>query len=457
LLPPRDIDNRIKKVYERLARYIPPRETWTPAEEALFNSTDPLRVPLGEARTTQLKAIKYTFSHHYALNPFYRKYSDTRGVTPDDIKTYDDLEKIPLLPDLTFKQHPSGVEFAHWIASVYTGELPTVVIDAPDPTFDDIINAFNAVGLAVFLSAGTSGRHTVIPRDARTYSICEYGASKTALYMLGDGFLADHSLALSPNPAQSNLWVAKGPAFVSDLCEDTFHGLDFQITADSAIEHMSKNGQNKNVPLSPQVRAQKISENAIKWFERYDKTTDTISMAAFPFLLLEIMDALEREGKSFEFGERGAVLTGGGWKISEEKRISPADFWKRVEEMLGIPETRCFDMYGMVEMNMAVFTCSEGHYFHVPYTWLKPLVLDKGLAPAGYDEWGRFAFLDGLAWSYPGFIMTGDEARMLEHCPVCDRPGPVLEPEVKRAPSEEVRGCAEELRRLLASDLEGKK
>ncbi|MGZ4904909.1 MAG: LuxE/PaaK family acyltransferase [Halobacteriota archaeon] len=69
---------------------------------------------------------------------------------------------------------------------------------------------------------------------------------------------------------------------------------------------------------------------------------------------------------------------------------------------------------------------------------------------------GRFAFLDGLAYSYPGFIITGDEVRMLEHCSVCDRPGPVLEPEVKRASSVEMRGCAEEVRRVLAQDFEGR-
>ena len=35
---------------------------------------------------------------------------------------------------------------------------------------------------------------------------------------------------------------------------------------------------------------------------------------------------------------------------------------------------------------------------------------------------------------------------------VCDRPGPVLEPEVRRISSVEMRGCAEELRRVLAQD-----
>jgi hypothetical protein len=36
-----------------------------------------------------------------------------------------------------------------------------------------------------------------------------------------------------------------------------------------------------------------------------------------------------------------------------------------------------------------------------------------------------------------------------KECPVCERTGPVLEPEISRASGEEVRGCAEEMRRLM--------
>jgi hypothetical protein len=121
--------------------------------------------------------------------------------------------------------------------------------------------------------------------------------------------------------------------------------------------------------------------------------------------------------------------------------------------VFGIPETHCSDVYAMVEGNAMMMQCPEGHYLHVPYTYYKPLVLDDSLMPIGYGEWGRFAFLDASTQSYPGFIISGDRVRMLEHCPVCDRPGPVLEPEIERAKGEEVRGCAEELRRVLAEDL----
>jgi phenylacetate-coenzyme A ligase PaaK-like adenylate-forming protein len=195
-------------------------------------------------------------------------------------------------------------------------------------------------------------------------------------------------------------------------------------------------------------------KSSINWLERYERTTDTILLFGPPSLLLEIIETLEREGKRFEFGERGTVLTAGGWKVSEDKRISAAHFRKRVEEVLGIPETCSFDIYGMVEANAAPTSCPEGHYLHLPYTWFKPLVLDSSLTPAGYGERGRYAFLDALANSYPGFIITGDEVRLLEHCPVCDRPGPVLEPDVRRAKGEEMRGCAAVVQSVLKQDLE---
>jgi len=98
-----EVKDRIKRLDERLGRYIPPRETWTPADEALFVPTDLYRVPLDEAQAMQLKAIKYTFTRHYTLNQFYRSYCERRGVTPEDIRTNDDLGRIPLIPDLSFK------------------------------------------------------------------------------------------------------------------------------------------------------------------------------------------------------------------------------------------------------------------------------------------------------------------------------------------------------------------
>jgi hypothetical protein len=103
----------------------------------------------------------------------------------------------------------------------------------------------------------------------------------------------------------------------------------------------------------------------------------------------------------------------------------------------------------MVEGNGFMVHCPEGHYLHIPTTYFHPMVLDEEGNSLGYGEEGRFAFLDSLALSYPGFITTGDKVKIHEQCPACGRNSPVLDPEVERVGGEEGRGCATEMRRML--------
>jgi len=199
--------------------------------------------------------------------------------------------------------------------------------------------------------------------------------------------------------------------------------------------------------------SQKMIEDIIKWIEHHEKTKEKIAFVGAPYILYFVMEKLKKQGRSFDFDGRGVVGTGGGWKIHETIRLSAADFRKEVNEVLGIPERYCIDIYGMVEGNGWMVQCPEGHYLHVPYSYYKPIVLDDEFEQVGYGESGRFAFLDSAALSYPGFITTGDKVKLLEHCPVCDRPGPVLEPEVKRVVGTEMRGCAEEMRSMMTRDI----
>jgi hypothetical protein len=456
-----EIERRVKKIDELCGDLIPPRETWTPVDESL-HSVDPLRVPQDEARALQFRAIKYAFTRQYTYNEFYHRYCDKLHITPDDLKTNEDFERVPLIPDATFKQHPSGEDFAYWIANLFTGQLPgTVEIDPSTMTFDDIIQAFNTSGLVITYSTGTSGRHSVIPRDRRTYGYFQYGAAKTTAGIYDQ--VLDHALSLFPKPTNTNLWASKGAEIQRRLVKDHSYGLELTITADKAAKMMSGKDQSESDQQAAQQAAQqgaqqmirKVFETGLGFCERYEKTNDTIGITAPPALFYGFMEFLERVGKRFEFGERGFISTGGGWKTVENEQIPRETFRKRIEEMLGIPNTRCLDGYGMVEMNSYLPTCPEGHYFHVPYTWLVPLVLDANMEPAGYGEWGRFAFLDATAYSYPGFLMSGDRVRMLEHCPICDRPGPVFEPGIERITSEEMRGCAAEVTSALQTDLKG--
>ena len=50
---------------ERLAKYIPPKEEWTPVDEALYGVEDIYNVPEDKAKKLREDAIRYSFKHHY--------------------------------------------------------------------------------------------------------------------------------------------------------------------------------------------------------------------------------------------------------------------------------------------------------------------------------------------------------------------------------------------------------
>jgi hypothetical protein len=114
---------------ERLAKFIPPREQWTPVDEALYGVDDIYNVPEEKAKKLREDAIRYSFRHHYEGNEFYHEYCNESGVTPDDIKTEEDFKLIPLVPDTFFKSYPNieengGKGFLDWLEKIYNRNFP---------------------------------------------------------------------------------------------------------------------------------------------------------------------------------------------------------------------------------------------------------------------------------------------------------------------------------------------
>ncbi len=441
----------IESLNKRLKNYIPNLDS--PAEKALYKPLDIYNVPKKEAEEFKYKSIKYAFKYHYENNSFYRKFCKENKICPDDIKNIDDFNKIPLIPDKFYKTYPSGKEFAMWLATIYTGELPNIVISKKD-SYDDIIKKFNDAGLVISYSSGTSGRHTFIPRDKRTFCNAEYGIAKSVATMVYPFWEYNiNGYLLMPNPFKTNIFAGKVCSVYFDAIKNVEVAIDREITTDIIQAAMQNNLKGKILRYVVQRENKKMINRIIKWLREQHKNGNKIAMVGAPFILYFVMEELEKNGEYFDFGEKGAVLTGGGWKIHEDKRMPVKEFRKKVEKVLGIPPENCLDLYGMVEGNGWMVHCPEGHYLHIPTTYYHAMVIDENGEEVAYGEKGRFAFLDGLAKSYPGFIISGDEVRMLEECPACHRSTPVLEPEVKRAKGDELRGCAEEMRRLLSMDM----
>lgn len=449
-----DLKKYISNLDKAIKEYIPPKNT--PLYESAYKPKDLFRIPLEDAEKMQLKTIKHAFTHHYNNNQFYHNFCKEHSFTPDDIKTNEDLNKIPLIPDKFFKDYPDGKEFATWLANIYTGELPKIVIKQKKPTYDDVIDAFYKAGIIVTYSSGTGGRHTFVPRDRRTFLNSEYILAKSLVTMLYPFWQYDsYGYLLMPNPKKNFIYAGKAVEIYFDAVKDVNVAIDRRVTTELISMTMGGAGglKSKFVRYFAYKQSKKMIDDIIAWLEKHENTDHKITFVGAPYILYAVMEKLKKQGRKFNFGERGGVGTGGGWKIHEHKRMPVSEFRKEVQNVLGFKDENILDIYGMVEGNGWMVHCPEGHYLHVPYSFYKPLVLDDEFKPADYGEWGRFAFLDGAAQSYPGFIVTGDRVRLLKRCPVCDRPGPVLEPEVKRAKGEDVRGCAEEVRKMLTSDL----
>lgn len=443
----------IRYFNERLRKYFPKQDEWTPVDDALFSPDDLYRIPVEEAAKMQLSSIKYAFDIHYHNSEFYRSFCEKHRITPADIRTNNDLTKIPLIPDIFFKNYPVGREFANWLGNLYTGKLPNIKIRQQNPSHEQVLDAFNEAGLEINYSSGTGGRHTFIPRDHRTFCNQQYALAKSTLAMsCGRWIYESDTYFMMPDPRINSLFAGRASNIMFDIVDTARVAIDRKLPLSLLAMIMGGKGGLKSVAVRYVSRhlTRKIIDRMIKWLESRKDSPDFTFILGAPYLIHAVLQQLKREGKSFQFGERGGVVTGGGWKVQENKRLPVEDFRAEVEEVLGIPGRYCLDVYGMVESNAWMIQCPEGHYLHVPHSYFKPLVLDESLSPVPFGTWGRFAFLDASAFSYPGFILTGDYVRLLERCPVCDRPGPVLEPEVMRVTGQEERGCAGEVRRMFS-------
>jgi len=439
-----------------VSRYVPERSTWGPPEHALYGPSDPYRVPTEEANDLCFRSVKFQFDRHYHHNRMYHEFCQEFGVVPDDIRSFEDLGKVPLIPNEFFKDCPSGKDFALWLGNLYTGTLPRIRIKGANPGTDQVVDYFNEAGMAVFFSSGTGGRHTFAPRDMRSFHMNEYAMAKGVAAMFYPTWNPQmNGCLLLPNPFKTNLFAGRLGTIFYDIMNEVESAVDRKI--DTELIRLSMGDgrgiKGRMVRSITNKRSKRTIDDIISWIERNDKAGKEMAFVGAPFLLYSTVQKLKEQGRSFDLQDRGAVLTGGGWKVHEHKRIPETEFRKDVEDVLGIRPENCLDLYGMVEGNAWMTQCPEGHYLHIPHSYVHAMVLDDEFRPLGYGKVGRLAFLDGSMYSYPGFIITNDRVSMLERCPVCGRPGPVLKPGVTRVPGKESRGCAEEVRKMISVDM----
>ena len=346
-------------------------------------------------REYQFRAISESFRQHYSSNALYKGFCNRKGFTPDSLKNYEDLLRIPVLSTKVFKEGFKLLSVdEHHIEKVHT-------------------------------SSGSSGNQSRVPRDKVTLDRFTISMHKTIVNISGSyGYLA----MLGPSPDElGSLSLANYAKVGCDLAKDyEFFLKDYDFEPDYIIEKCN------STPHRP------------------------VRIGGGPMLILDLADWIMETGERITtLTDESLVTSGGGFKDMTGVAMDREEYDAKVSAAFGIPKSSVRDAYGMSELNAVMLEC-EKQVKHLP-PWVhmsirNPANLDEEV---DFGEEGLPAFLDPLANSYPGFVIADDIVRMVvgpEDVCGCGLRGPGLHKVIRRAEGAEEKGCGRHIDELRSQN-----
>jgi len=158
-----------------------------------------------------------------------------------------------------------------------------------------------------------------------------------------------------------------------------------------------------------------------------------------PFQYLELCRELESYGLSILLKRSSLVLIGGGWKGFDGEKVERTEMEASLVRSFGLESKAILEGYSMTESSILTMRCDYGR-FHFP-PLMEPVFLDESLRPIeAHEADAIFGFLDPLATSYPGFIITSDRVHMVRGDCACGLTGAAVT-SIGRYNGDGVKGC----------------
>lgn len=346
-----------------------------------------------------LEAMRDCLKHHSENNDFFCRYLKESGFLPDDIRTEEDLKKIPLIHANFFKKYE------------------VLSVDRKDIVF-------------YATSSGTSGQKSQMFFDKDTQ---DFGNAMIENEFRYFNFVSDEPtnyLLFTYEPAETskNLGTAQTDMGLLSYApvNDTFFALRY-------------NGQGHDFDVYGTINA----------LEEYEKQGLPVRIFGFPsFLYFTVRQMKETGHRPLKLNKKSMTMLGGGWKGYADKQIQKSELYALVEEMLGIPEENCRDGYGSTEHSVPYFECPK-HHFHIP-VYSRMFIRDvETLEVLPYGQAGFANFVTPHLLSVPAVsVLMGDMAVMHpgEECG-CGIKTPFMEI-IGRAGTSKSKSCA-----ITASEL----
>lgn len=336
--------------------------------------------------------IADNFKYHYDNNEFYRDLCNRKGIEPKDIKGFEDLIKIPLIPVQTFKECDSHL--------LMTTPLNEVEFE--------------------MRSTGTSGIPSVSRRDRITMD----SAFENVINTYREFFKLSRGMGLFLFPPTEEM-----PEMGMVKALNVFAGL-----LDGSINLV------KRITFDPQQAVDKLQS----WHGKH-----TRHIVGPPFLIYKLIKHCIDNNIKLNLEKGSYIVTLGGWKRFSGEEIPRSEFNQLCQDYLGVEQSNVRDMYGLVETNMLAVECKYQEKHIPPWVHLSLRNPHNVLEEVEYGERGVIAIYDPTSNSYPGFVLTEDVGYLRKDTTCdCGRNGQKLV-YLSRLPGVEVGCCAINLEKFI--------
>lgn len=438
-----------------------------------------LRRPFSPERACELRrqAILANHAHYLEHIPIYQRYAQEESLGAlNDIQPI--KEKL-MFPDELFKSYDQRwldeknfPRMNAWLSEIHSQRV-TVDVTSCD-SIDTWIDGLAQAGIRIVYSSGTSGNLSFIPRDAANWALFKtisttYLAPLLMSRKLGTPMqqrLVSLACRWTPPETFANISRRLGPTDYDAVFLDFKRGR----TGNQTLEHELAPFFRRvyylyDTQLSPSVlrlavRRPKTEQDRQQLLamqevvigqkeQNYQKIIQILKKSAVErrkmfifgttYQYKELCEMIAASNESLELTPGSTILFGGGWKSFTGEKIPPDRLLSLMADTLGLPPERILEGYSMTEINVFILRCAHGR-FHIP-PLIEPVIFDEALEiMEGDDLRGGFGFLDPLATSYPGFIISGDEVHFVNGECACGLSGPAVL-EIGRSSHREVKGC----------------
>ncbi|NYB74020.1 acyl-protein synthetase [Sedimentibacter hydroxybenzoicus DSM 7310] len=343
------------------------------------------------------RAIVDNVKHHMDKCPDYASILYQQGFSIEDLKSIEDIYKIPVIPTLFLKNH-----------TLYSSKSKHLMFKST--------------------TSGTSGKVSEMALDLTS--------SWRGLGMILGTFFTHRLLSVRPTnyvvlgyqPAKRNKMGAVKTAYAITYTAPAVHK-EYALK-DTGTEYVLNMEGIKNALI------------------KYEKRGLPVRFMGFPAYFMFLLKELNESGIKLKLHPKSLILLAGGWKNFFTEQVDKPTLYDMSEKTLGLGGDRIREFFGAVEHPISYFDCPN-HHFHVPI-YSRVIIRDLNMKPVDYGVPGMLNLITPMMTSMPfTSVMTDDLAIMHpgEECG-CGNSSPYFEI-LGRVGLADIKTCAANASELL--------